>query len=38
LSDVDVLLAALAHRLDGIIASSDSDYDPLPVKRENWRE
>jgi predicted nucleic acid-binding protein len=38
LSDVDFLLAALAYRLNATIASSDSDFDPLPVRRENWRE
>lgn len=37
LSDMDFLLAALAHRLDAVIVSSDADFDALPVKRENWR-
>ncbi len=37
LSDVDLLIAALADRLDAIIVSSDSDFDVLPIKRENWR-
>ena len=37
LSDIDLLLAALAHRLDAVIVSSDNDFDALPVKRENWR-
>jgi predicted nucleic acid-binding protein len=37
LSDIDLLLAALAHRLNAVIVSNDSDFDPLPIKRENWR-
>ena len=37
LSDVDLLVAALAKRLDAIIISNDDDFDALPVKRENWR-
>jgi tRNA(fMet)-specific endonuclease VapC len=37
LSDIDLLLAALAHRLDAVIVSSDTDFDALSVKRENWR-
>lgn len=37
LSDIDLLLAALAHRLDAIIVSADADFDALPVKREDWR-
>ena len=36
-SDIDLLLAALAQRLDAVIVSSDTDFDALPVKRENWR-
>lgn len=38
LSDVDLLVAALAHRLSGVIVSDDDDFDALPVRRENWRE
>lgn len=37
LSDVDLLIAALAARLNAIIVSADTDFDILPVKRENWR-
>ena len=37
LSDTDLLVAALAKRLDAIIISNDADFDALPVKRENWR-
>ena len=37
LSDVDLLIAALAHRLNAVIVSADADFDALPVKRENWR-
>lgn len=38
LSDVDLLLGALAHRLNATIASSDADFDALPVNRESWRD
>lgn len=38
LSDMDFLLAAIAHRMDGVIVSSDNDFDALPVKREDWRK
>jgi predicted nucleic acid-binding protein len=38
LSDTDLLLAALAVRLNATIVSADSDFDALPVQRENWRE
>ncbi len=37
LADADCLLAALAHRLDAVIVSSDQDFDALPVKRQDWR-
>jgi len=37
LSDIDLLIAALAIRLDSIIISNDGDFDTLPVLRENWR-
>lgn len=37
LSDVDLLIAAIATRLDAVIVSSDADFDALPVKRQNWR-
>lgn len=29
--DPDLLLAALAHRLGGIVVSNDGDFDALPV-------
>jgi predicted nucleic acid-binding protein len=38
LSDVDLLVAALAIRLDAVIVSDDDDFDVLSVKRENWRK
>lgn len=38
LSDVDLLIAALAHRLGAVIVSDDEDFDALPVQRENWRQ
>jgi predicted nucleic acid-binding protein len=37
LADTDLLLAAIAHRLDATIISSDKDFDVLPVKRVTWR-
>jgi predicted nucleic acid-binding protein len=37
LSDVDLLVAAVATRLDGIIVSADDDFNTLPIGRENWR-
>ena len=38
LSDMDFLLAAIAHRVDAVIVTSDTDFDALPVKHQNWRE
>lgn len=38
LSDVDLLIAAVTLRLDGVLVSADDDFDRRPVKRENWRE
>jgi predicted nucleic acid-binding protein len=38
LDDIDPLIAALAHRLNATIASSDTDFDVLPVTRESWRD
>lgn len=37
LSDIDLLLAAVAKRLGGFIISADDDFDPLPIQRTNWR-
>jgi predicted nucleic acid-binding protein len=38
LADVDLLVAAVATRLDAVIVSSDDDFDALPVRRVDWRE
>jgi predicted nucleic acid-binding protein len=38
LGDPDLLLAALAYRLNAVIVSADSDFDALSVRRENWRD
>ena len=38
LSDVDLLIAAIAMRLDAVIVTADNDFDALPVKCVNWRE
>lgn len=37
LSDIDLIVAAVAKRFDGVIVSADTDFDVLPVKREDWR-
>ena len=37
LSDMDLLIAALSTRLNAMLVSADSDFDALPIKRENWR-
>jgi predicted nucleic acid-binding protein len=37
LSDIDLLVAAVSKRLGGVIASADTDFDELPITRENWR-
>jgi predicted nucleic acid-binding protein len=37
LADTDLLVAAIARRIDGIIVSADADFDSLPVRREDWR-
>ncbi len=38
LDDVDLLVAAVATRLNAVVVSSDTDYDAVTVKRENWRD
>lgn len=38
LADVDFLVAAMAYRLSATIISDDSDFDILPIARENWRK
>lgn len=38
LSDVDLLVAAVAHRLGAIVVSADADFDQIGIKRENWRD
>ena len=37
-SDVDLLIAALAQRLNAVVVTSDNDFAALPVQREDWRE
>jgi predicted nucleic acid-binding protein len=37
IEDVDLLVAAVAYRINAIIVSSDQDFDPLPIQREDWR-
>ncbi len=36
-SDIDLLVAAVASRLGGVIVSSDADFDALSTPREDWR-
>jgi predicted nucleic acid-binding protein len=36
-SDIDLLVAAVASRLEGVIVSSDADFDALAISREDWR-
>jgi predicted nucleic acid-binding protein len=37
LSDIDLLVAAVAIRLNATVVTSDNDFDVLSVKRVNWR-
>ncbi len=37
LADVDLLLAALAFRLDATLVTADDDFVALPVRCVNWR-
>jgi tRNA(fMet)-specific endonuclease VapC len=37
IGDPDLLLAAMAYRLNAIVVSADADFDALPIRRENWR-
>jgi predicted nucleic acid-binding protein len=37
LSDVDLVLAAVAYRTGAVIVSADDDFDALNVNREDWR-
>jgi tRNA(fMet)-specific endonuclease VapC len=36
-SDVDLLLCALAYRIDGVIVTSDEDFSRIDVATVNWR-
>jgi predicted nucleic acid-binding protein len=38
MSDADLLVAAIATRVSGIVVSADADFDALPIRRENWRK
>jgi predicted nucleic acid-binding protein len=37
LSDVDLLIAALTHRLGVALISADDNFDTLPIQGVNWR-
>ena len=36
-SDVDLLIASLAQRLDAVVVTADADFAALPIKSEDWR-
>ncbi len=36
-SDVVLLIAALAQRLDAVVVTLDNVFAALPVQREDWR-
>ncbi|MCL4256449.1 MAG: hypothetical protein KJ043_22020 [Anaerolineae bacterium] len=36
LSDIDLLVASVALRLNGVVVTDDHDFDILPVATENW--
>jgi hypothetical protein len=38
LSDIDLLIAAIAIRVGGFIVSADTDFDALAVKRVDWKK
>lgn len=38
LSDIDLLIAAITLRVNGIVASNDNDFDALNIPRENWHD
>ncbi|MBN1563349.1 MAG: hypothetical protein JXA10_05890, partial [Anaerolineae bacterium] len=37
LADTDLLIAAIAKRVDGIVVTADNDFDALQIRRINWR-
>lgn len=37
-SDVDLLIAALAQRLNAVVVTADADFAILPIQREDWRK
>ncbi|MDQ7027692.1 MAG: PIN domain-containing protein [Anaerolineae bacterium] len=37
-ADTDLLIAAIAKRLNGIVVTADDDFDALSIRRENWRK
>ncbi|MBZ0320991.1 MAG: PIN domain-containing protein [Anaerolineae bacterium] len=38
LSDMDLLVAAITHRLDATLVTNDEDFAILSVRRENWEQ
>jgi tRNA(fMet)-specific endonuclease VapC len=37
LADIDLLVAAIAKRVGGVVVTDDADFSVLLVRRENWR-
>lgn len=37
LADTDLLIAAIAMRVGGVVVTADDDFNALPVQRANWR-
>ncbi len=36
-SDVDLLIASIAQRLNAVVVTADADFATLPIKSEDWR-
>lgn len=36
-SDADLMIAALAQRLNAVVVTADDDFAALSIQRENWR-
>jgi len=36
-SDVDLLIASLAQRLNAVVVTADADFAMLPIQSEDWR-
>lgn len=36
-SDVDLLIASLAQRMNAVVVTADADFAMLPIRSEDWR-